>query len=156
MFPSYNKFVEYFQKNFLLVHNILFHKNKIIKINYKKILDNYDIYYLFCRFKNSLEAFDFYRTIYDSQDDYDLICHLCDIYNYLYVIISKDITVNKMNKKIETINQEKDKVLYDLVFNMAYNWKNRAKYNIQALTYLDKEENILREEINIINIINNY
>lgn len=131
---NYNEFMEKFSTTFNLIDNVLQYKSTFIYIKYYKPLSEYDLFDLFFRFSDSIKAFDYYRKWHD----YDVVCHLCDIYYELYKILQYEndiITIKHKLNQVEVMLQSK---LEELSYFGALKWTKNCNKNIIQIEQLEK------------------
>ena len=98
---SYTEFKRVYKKYILLINNTLFYNN--IKIELPTYYssdfysDEWNLYDLFFRFKNEVDAFKFYKTFLD----YDYVIKMCNTFVHIYNI---NILYENNSMYIQTIN----------------------------------------------------
>lgn len=154
---SFFNFKTKYESKFYLINNVLYYKNNYFcYINLDCNLEIYDLYDLFFRFKNQLDAFNYYRIIYDSQDDYYIITLLCDIYEKIYNLIQYEKNIIILKDKLGLIDEYIDKNINKLPLFLALNynkgWNKTINRIIYENNYLQSNRNSILKQIEQINI----
>jgi hypothetical protein len=142
---DFRTFENTFPQTFQFIGNNIYYKNRMINIGGHAVSIR-DLYELFFRFKNGLDAFNYYRKFFNYSDT----CSLCDIYEIIYFIIQGEFKTTEYKKQVENMKNIEYKKLQSISFNCVMGWKRKVNKELIELEKLREDINKLENKIKII------